>query len=195
MNKRLLSRLMHERVSGLKSSSGYFFRGDFEDVLQGVLFEYVPRGLFIWEFRFPLFDFAGPNLLYSDRLHERSGFIGKGEMSEQAIVEFVMTSPEARSAFAREKPMQLSEFIHFLEFESQVLKNAHARLIHAAALVLSGQESRAASILDELGPFLNAKYVPKCDLLRNSLREGPEAARALLDQVRRENLKALSIDV
>ena len=95
MNKRLLSRLMHERVSSLQNSAGYFFRGDFEHVLRGVVFEYVPRGLYVWEFRFPLFDFFGPNLLYSTRLSERAGFIGKGEMSEEGIVEFVMSSPEA----------------------------------------------------------------------------------------------------
>jgi hypothetical protein len=59
---------MHERVSGLRNSGLYFFRGDFEHVLRDIVFEYVPRGGYITDFRFPLFDLGGPNLLYSDRL-------------------------------------------------------------------------------------------------------------------------------
>src|SRR5258706_7606233 len=135
---------MHERVSALQSSAGYFFRGDFDYVLNGVALEYVPRGLYIWEFRFPLFDFFGPNLLYSARLSEHAGFIGKGEMSEEAIVDFVMSSPEARSAFGPDKPAEVPQFVHFLESTPGLLRNAHARLIHAAALLLDGQETRAA---------------------------------------------------
>ncbi|MFN4329267.1 MAG: hypothetical protein ACK4FF_10360 [Limnobacter sp.] len=195
MNKRLLSRLMHERVSALQSSAGYFFRGDFEYVLKGVAFEYVPRGLYIWEFRFPLFDFFGPNLLYSTRLSERAGFIGKGEMSEEAIVDFVMSSPEARSAFGSDKSEEVPEFVHFLESAPDLLRNAHARLIHAAALLLVGQESRATSMLDELAPVLNEKDAANCNLLRTSLRQGLAAARTLLDQVRRENLRTLGLAV
>ena len=34
MNKRLLSRLMYDRVNGLRNSSVYFFRDDFEHILQ-----------------------------------------------------------------------------------------------------------------------------------------------------------------
>jgi hypothetical protein len=193
MNKRLLSRLMHERVNALQSSAGYFFRGDFEYVLKGMAFEYVPRGLYIWEFRFPLFDFFGPNLLYSTRLSEHAGFIGKGEMSEETIVDFVMSSPEARDAFGSDKPAELLQFVHLLESTPDLLRNAHARLIHAAALLLTGQESRAASMLDELVSVLNEKDAANCNLLRASLQHGLAAARALLDQVRRENLRVLGI--
>lgn len=193
MNKRLLSRLMHERVDALVSSAGYFFRGDFEHVLRGVTFEYSPRGLYIWEFRFPLFDFFGPNLLYSTRISERAGFIGKGEMSEEAIVDFVLTSAEARSAFSAEVPKDLPDFLHFLESTPHLLKNAHVRLIYAAALLLSGQESRAAGILEELAPYLNEKDAANCNLLRTSLRQGLKAAHALLYQVRRDNLRVLGV--
>ncbi|GAA0921771.1 hypothetical protein GCM10009552_43220 [Rothia nasimurium] len=56
----------------------------------------------MWRFRFPLFDFAGPNLAYSDRLAE-GAFIGKGEMSEESIVEYVMSSPEGRDAFGKQR--------------------------------------------------------------------------------------------
>ena len=190
MNKRLLARLMHERVAALKSSGGYFFRGDFEYVLRGVHFEYVPRGLYISNFRFPLFDFAGPNLLYSDRLHERSGFIGKNEMSEEAIIDFVLSSPEAQSAFDS-APMDISEFVQFQE--AGRMKNPHARLIHAAALVLLGQESHAASLLEELVPALHPTDIKNCNQLRIKLQQGAAQACALLDQVRRENLQALGV--
>lgn len=193
MNKRLLSRLMHERVSSLQSSAGYFFRGDFEHVLRGVVCEHVPRGLYIWEFRFPLFDFFGPNLLYSTRLSERAGFIGKGEMSEEGIVEFVMSSPEARSAFDPDKPAEVPDFIRFLESTPNLLRNAHARLIHASALLLAGQESRAASMLDELAPALKEQDSANCNLLRASLRQGSAEACALLDHVKRENLRVLGV--
>jgi hypothetical protein len=195
MNKRLLSRLLHERVNTLQSSAGYFFRGDFEYVLRGVAFEYVPRGLYIWEFRYPLFDFFGPNLLYSTRLAERAGFIGKGEMSEGAIVDFVMFSPEAQSVFGSDKPYEVAEFVHFLESAPDLLRNTHARFIHAAALLLVGQESRTASLLDELAPVLNETDAGNCNLLRMSLRQGLAAAHEVLDQVRRENLQTLGISV
>lgn len=194
MNKRLLSRLMHGRVAALKSSAGYFFRGDFEYVLRGVHFEYVPRGFYISNFRFPLFDFAGPNLLYSDRLHERSGFIGKNEMSEEAIIDFVLSSPEARSAFDS-APMGISEFAQFLEAAPGLLRNSHGRLIHAATLVLLGQESRAAGLLEDLVPALHPTDITNCNLLRTKLQQGPAEARALLEQVRVKNLRVLGVAV
>jgi hypothetical protein len=186
---------MHERVSALQSSAGYFFRDDFDYVLNGVAFEYVPRGLYIWEFRFPLFDFFGPNLLYSIRLSEHAGFIGKGEMSEEAIVEFVMSSPEARRAFGPDKPAEVPHFVHFLESTPSLLRNAHAKLTYAAALLLDGQQSRVASMLDELVSVLGERDAANCNRLRTSLRQGLGAARALLDQTRRENLRTLGIGV
>ncbi|MEG2578725.1 MAG: hypothetical protein RSA54_13455 [Glutamicibacter sp.] len=98
MNKRLISKIMHQRVAGLGSSSIYFFRGDYEYILQGVALEYVPRGLYIWNFKSPLFDFYGLSLSYSSRLPER-GFIAKGEMTEAEIVDHVMSSPAAQANF------------------------------------------------------------------------------------------------
>lgn len=77
MNKRLISRLMRERVDGLRNSGIYFFRGDFEYIIQGAALEYVPHGLYIWSFSFPLFDFFGPNLSFSKRLAEKP-FVEKG---------------------------------------------------------------------------------------------------------------------
>lgn len=191
MNKRLLSRLMLERVSGLHNSGAYFFRDDFEHILRGVVLEYVPSGLYIWNFRFPLFDFFGPNLSYSNRLSERA-FIGKGEMSEDEIVDFVMGSPDVQHSLYSDTPMSLIGFVEYL-FDSNCLLNPHAQLIHAATLVLLDQEPRAADLLDRLPPILHPKDIPHCSQLMTSLRQGHEAARMLLDQVRRENLRALGV--
>lgn len=191
MNKRLISRLMQQRVSGLRNSGVYFFRGAFEYVLRGVVLDYTPRGIYISDFRFPLFDFGGPNLLYSDRFPERP-YIEKGEMSEEAIVDFVMASPQAQDAFGANTPVGLEEFVQYL-LHSDSLLNPHARLIHAAALVLLGQESRAADMLDELPPILHPKDIPHCNQLRESLEQGCEAARALLDKVRQKNLRAFDL--
>jgi hypothetical protein len=190
MNKRLISHLMHERISGLRSSKAYFFRGDFEHVLRGVVFDYVPRGLYIEDFRFPLFDFGGPNLLYSDRLPERA-FIGKGEMSEEAIVDFVMATPEAQNALSPGLPMGVSEFVHFLE--NGRLRNPHARLIHAAAFVLLGQDSHAADLLNGLSPILHPSDIPHFERLQTSLKQGSETAQMLLGQVRQDNLRAFDV--
>jgi hypothetical protein len=191
MNKRLLSRLMHERVSGLLNSRGYFFRGDFEYILQGVLLEYVPRGLYIWNFRFPLFDFFGPHLTYSNRLLERP-FIGKGEMSEEAIVDHVLASPDVRQTFDADSPMSLLEFDQYL-LESGSFRNPHAKLVHAEALVLLGQESQAADLLNEPPPNLHPTDIPHWNQLRTSLQQGHEAARMLLDQARQKNLQTLGV--
>ncbi|MCD9031175.1 hypothetical protein LDO32_05450 [Luteimonas sp. Y-2-2-4F] len=188
MNKYLLSRLMHDRVDGLQSSGAYFFRSDFEYILQGVALEHVSQGLYIWIFRFPLFDFSGPNLSYSNRLPGHA-FIEKGDMPEEAIVDYVMASPEVGDALAADMPMSLSEFARYLE--SAHLGNPHARLTYAATLVLLGQNALAAELLDGLLPILHPKDFVHCNRLRTSLRQGPEAARALLEEVRQENLRAL----
>jgi len=227
VNKRLLSRLMHERVSGLRSWKGFFFRGDFGWVLRGVFFNYAPDGLYIHDFRFPLFDPSDPHLTYSDKLRERAGYIGKGEMSEEEIVDFVMSSPEAQRAFASDKPTELPDFVRNIESEPRGLGNPCVLLVYASALILLGQESRAAGLLDELAatleryvaecnqldrnqlrkplrqlndgelvilpPLGSERDLAKCNRLRESLRQGSEAARAFLEQIRRENLQKLGI--
>jgi hypothetical protein len=191
MNKRLITRLMHERVNGLCSSGVYFFRGDFACILRGVALEYVPRGVYIWDFWFPLFDFFGPNLNYSDRAPERA-FIAKDEMSESAIVDYVLTSPEGRNAFCTDASPTLTEFVQYLVGCNSLL-NPNAQLIHAAALILLCQESRANAMLDEVQPRLHPDDARHCERLRASLRQGPDAARSLLEQVRKENLMAFGL--
>ena len=183
---------MHEQVSGLKNSGVYFFRGDFEQILSGVVLDYVPRGVYIYDFRFPLFDFAGTNLTYSDRLHG-NGFIGKGEMSERDIVSYIMASQEVRNIFGANAPLSLSAFVQYLLESNKALIAPHARLIYAAALILLSQESRAADILDELPLILHPSDVPYCNLLRESLRQGLDVARALLDQVKEKNLRTFGL--
>lgn len=192
MNKRLLSRLMCERVKGLRNSGMYFFRDDFEHILQGAVLEYVPRGLYVWDFVFPLFDSFGPHLSYSHRLTERP-FIEKGEMSEQEIVDYVMNSPETQRTLNADKPMSLIGFLndHLLEFDAR--RNPHFCLVQAGALVLLGQESRAAEVLSNPPPTLHRTDVPHWSQLEASLKRGPEAARVLLDEIRKVNMQKLGM--
>jgi len=190
MNKRLISRLMHQRVSQLRSSGVYFFRGDFEHVLRGVVLDYTPRGLYIEDFRFPLFDFAGPNLLYSNRLTE-GAYIEKGAMSESAIVDFIMTRPEILSDFGEVEPVGLQQFVEHLR--SAALLNPHAQLIQAATLILLDEYSQATKLLDEAPLNLHPSDVPRWKQLRDCLKQGPGTARALLHKVRQENLAAFGV--
>lgn len=190
MNKRLISRLMQERVKGIKNSGVYFFRGDYDHILQGVALEYVPRGLYVWSYRFPLFDFLGPNLSYSKRLAENS-FIEKGAMSEREIVDYVMSAPEVRSEFQSDVPLSLQEFVR--ELEAGRTRSSHDRLIEAAALIVMGQESAAAELLEELPPFLHPKDVPHCNQLAEALKSGGGLARDVLQQARQKNLIALGL--
>lgn len=192
MNKRLLSRLMCERVKGLRHSGVYFFHGDFEHILQGAVLEYVPRGLYVWEFKFPLFDSFGPHLSYSHRLAEHP-FIEKGEMSEQAIVDHVMNSPETQRTLNAEKSMSLIDFFdeHLLRFDAR--RNPHFCLVKSAALVLLGEESRAAEVLSNPPPTLHKTDIPHWSQLESRIKQGPEAARALLDDVRKSNMQKLGM--
>jgi hypothetical protein len=139
-----------------------------------------------------LFDFSCPHLTFSDRLQVHP-FIAKGEMSEEAIVDFILSSPEVRSAFGAAAPMSLPEFAEYLE--SDGMRNPHGRLIFVATLVLLGREARAAELLDELPAVLHPSDIPSCNRLRTTLWDGAEAARALLEQVRQENLRAFGVDV
>lgn len=187
---------MHGRVNSLLSSGPYYFRSDFDHVLEGLNFEYVPRGVYIWRFCFPLFDFAGLNLTFSERLCRQKGFVAKSAMSEEAIVDFAMSSPEAQNVFDRNNPIDLPEFIHSIESLPYDWRDTHAALGYAASLVLLGQNvQRATSLLDRLATasVLGARSLAGCDRLRASLHQGVEPARALLDQVRQENMRALGL--
>lgn len=181
---------MQERVEGIRNSGVYFFRGDYDQILQGVALEYVPRGLYVWSYQFPLFDFLGPNLSYSKRLAENS-FIEKGAMSEKDIVDFVMSAPEVCAEFQSEVALSLQDFVRVLEAEKT--KSSHARLIQAAALILLGQESAAAALLQELPPFLHPKDVPHCNQLAEALNSGGGLARDILQQARQKNLITLGL--
>lgn len=188
MNKRLISRLMREQVDGLRNSGIYFFRGDFDYILQGAALEYVPRGLYIWSFSFPLFDFFGPNLSFSNRLTEKP-FIAKGEMNEREIVDFVLSAAEVRAQFQRDFTVTLDEFVRFVE--AGHARSPHARLMQAAALILLGQGETAAPLLQELPPRLHPYDVPHCNQLVEALKSGEGIAIGLLQQIRHKNLVAL----
>jgi len=189
MKKKLIDRLMHERVAGIKSHDGYFFRMDFDHVLQGVLLEYVPRGLYVTNFRFPLFDPAGPNLLYSNRT-PGSGFVGKNELSEAELVEHVLSVPELHGSLLTDPPISLSGFIEYLS----KLQNEHARFIHAAALTLLHQDEEALRVIEAIDPKkIHISRKDSYELLLTSLRQGSSDALTFLRHVRDQNLRAFGL--
>jgi hypothetical protein len=179
---------MQERLPDVQNSGVYFFRGDFDWVLRGVVLEYVPRGVYIWDFVFPLFDLKGPNLLYSERVAD-GAFVGKEQMSEAELVDHVLGLPEAVNAFGAKEVMSISDFRQYLG-QSNALLNAHGQLIQAAATILAGHPAEAASMLDGLGSKLHPSDIESWGRLRAALATGPEAAIGLLEQRRVENLHA-----
>jgi hypothetical protein len=195
---------MRERVSGLQGSDRRFFRSDYEWVVRGILLDYTPMGLYILDYRFPLFDFSGPRILtYSDRLSERAGYIEKGAMSEEEIIEFIMSSSEAKSIFGPDKPETVSDIIRLVDSKPYILEGSiGAKLTYASALLLDGQEGRATSMLDELqrNPYLYQRHpvlvkqkLDHYNLLRMKMEQGPAEVLALFDEVRRENLSELGV--
>lgn len=189
MNKRYISTRLRERIGMVGGRDGYFIRNDYDYVAQGVALEYVPGGIYIWSFVFPLFDFFGPHLSYSNRLSRRP-FIARGEMTDEAVVDHIVTSPELRNVLAAESAMSLSEFVRFLE--GRGLTSIHARLNHAAALVLLGQDAMALTLLNNLSSVLNSEDLISCDLLRNGIGDAPGVAKQALDEVRQKNIKELT---
>jgi len=186
MKRRLIARLLQERLPGIKSHDDYFFRAGFDHILQGVLLEYVPRGVYITNFRFPLFDPAGPSLLYSNRT-PGSGFVGKDELSEAALVEHVLSVPELNQSLVAGPIMSLNDFIDYLPR----LRNEHARLIHAATLILLRQEDEAREVMDavdrkQLQPSDTKNY----EILFRSLKERSNEALDFLKDAREKNLRA-----
>lgn len=188
MNKRLIERLIQQRVTGIKSHDGYFFRTDFEHILRGVLLEYVPRGVYVTNFLFPLFDPVGPNLMYSNRT-PGSGFMGKGELSEAALVDHVLSVPELHRSLVTDPPMSLEDFMDYLPG----LRNEHARLMQAAALILLRQDDGALEVLDTIGAQLHSSEAESYRLLRASLQQRSSDAIEYLECVRRENLRAFGL--
>jgi hypothetical protein len=117
-------------------------------------------------------------------------------MSEEAIVDFAMSSPEAQSVFDRSKSIDLPEFMRGIESLPFDWHDTHVALIYAASLLLMKQDvQRATSLLDKLSAasVLGPKALAGCSRLRVSLREGLEPARALLDQMRQENMETLGL--
>lgn len=66
-------------------------------------------------------------------------------------------------------------------------------MIQAAALILLGQESRAADVLSEIPPTLHVKHIQHWNQLKASLEQGAETAHSLLGRVREDNLRAFGV--
>lgn len=190
MNKRKISKLMQEMVPGLRNCGVYFFRPDFDQILQGVVLEYVPRGLYIWDFRLPLYDYFGPNLSFSDRLSDRP-FVGKGEMSEEDLVHYVMAAPEVKTNFDGGVAMSIEEFDRILE-----LKYSHSprsQLVRATGCVLQGKDELAVEILVNTPRKMHASNIAYLDRLKASIDRGHEAALEVIEEIRQANLRAFDL--
>lgn len=189
MKKKLIERLMKERVAGIKSHDGYFLRTDFDHVLQGILLDYVPRGLYITNFRFPLFDPVGPNLMYSNRT-PGSGFVGKDDLTEEQLVEHVLSVPELHGSLLTDPPISLNELIEYLSR----LQNEHARFMHAAALILLDKDEEALRVAEAIDPKkIHASQKDNYEHFLTSLRRGSSEALSFLDRVREKNLRAFGL--
>lgn len=188
MNKRYICNLLRKRSSLIGGSGGYFFRSDFDYVAQGIVLEFVPRGLYVWKFIFPLFDSFGPHLSYSSRIADRP-FIGKDQMADDDVIESILSSPELRRVLEAKSSMTLLEFASFLE--ARGLRGAHAHINHAATLALLGKKDLALKLLNELAPALDDHDLKLCDALIVALNHGVEAVKSMLDVVKEENVKKL----
>ncbi len=177
------------------SSGEYFFRSDFADILQGLVFEYVPSGVYIWKLCFPLFDPFGPNLTFSERLHQEKGFVAKGAKTEEAIVEFALASPEAQDVFGRQKSIELSEFIRDIELLPYDWRSTRVALIHAASLALIGEVAHAAALMAKFpaASVLGNRDLAAYEDLQTSLHQGLESVQAMLAHVRQKNLLTLGL--
>ncbi len=196
MNKRSIARLLCQRVDGLAHSGGYFFRKDCDLVLQGFLLEYRPQGIYLWRFRFPLFDAFGENLLYSSRL-EDGGFIAKDELADEQVVERVLARPEFAEVLRPGSAMSLHSFLHYLE-GSEAMLNPHAHLVLASGWVLAKQFTPAKETLEAMFNKMLARLGKRDEelgrILLGRLREDPDAAVALLEEVVERNRQAFGIE-
>lgn len=188
MNKRYICSLLRKRSGLIGGSSGYFFRSDYDYVAQGIVLEFVPRGLYVWNFVFPLFDSFGPHLSYSSRIADRP-FIGRDQMADDDVVESILSSIELRNVIEAKSSMTLMEFASFLEMRG--LRGAHAHINHATALALLGKTDLALKLLKELVPALDDHDLKLCDSLIVALNHGVEAVKSMLDVVKEKNVKKL----
>lgn len=177
-------------MNGVKKSGIYFFRDDFEEILTGIALEYVPQGVFVYDFMFPIFDFYGPHLTYSERLKKNS-FIGKGEMSEDQLVDFVLSSPEVISTFGRELPLSLEDFVSL--FESRPIRNPNLRLTYSSALFLLGDYESAIKSLEGLRDLLNKPHQEYYDKFLLGLKDGSESANILLNEAKEKNMQSFGL--
>jgi hypothetical protein len=195
MNKRSIARLLRQRVDGLAQSGGCFFRKDCGLVLHGVLLEDRPQGIYLWHFRFPLFDAFGENLLYSNRL-QHGGFIEKDELADEQVVERVLAQPELAEALRPGSPMSLHSFLHYLQ-GSEAMLSPHGHLVLASGWVLARDFNRARETIEAMFREMSARLGKRDEEvgrnLLGRLREDSDAAVTMLDEIVERNRKAFGI--
>ena len=195
MNRRLIRRWMQQRNNLLSISGSYYFRPDFEHILQGLCFDYTPKGVYVSTLCFPLFDFFGINLTFSNRIEQQGGFIANGSMTEEAAVNYVLSSPEARAVFDRNKSIDLSEFTTNIESLPYDWQRTRIAPIYIAAMLMLGHEVRTTRLFKAFpaASVLGVSDLSAWERLREKLQQGPEPAVALLNEVRHENIRALGL--
>lgn len=195
MNRRLIKRWMQQKTNLLSSSASYYFRPDFENVLQGLCIEYTPRGVYVSTLCFPLFDFFGINLTFSKRIEHQGGFIADGSMTEEAAVDFLLSSPEVTKLIACDKTIELSEFISGMELLPYDWQRTRIAPIYLAAKLLQGQDVRTTALFKTFpaASVLGSSDMSAWKRLQEKLQIGLEPAKTLLEQVRYENMQKLSL--
>lgn len=176
MNKNSVLKSLHEKFPGFQLKGQYLFSRDYAQILRGVCIEWVPGGVYVWDFWYPLFDdFGGFNLLYSSRLKENGGYLSLAGMLEKEVSDAIyrMVAP-LRDAF--KCPASLSEFISLFDQDNGLIRNHYALMILARAEVLSGLFDQALIHLGQSVDFLDPQSEKACIELISKIKENPSHA-------------------
>lgn len=178
-----IARVLESRPN-LDNVDTYFFVTPFDHVLSGFCAEMTPRGIYIWKFRYPLFDrYEGLSLVYSNRLAYPHGYVDYSSVPKESAVEvFLSTVGECWSEVYEH--LSLDRFLAYLQGE-QFSKNDFIKKAISCCHILLGNERAAADCLrqakDSLTAQRNMSFDKECvDLIDALSSGGIEQARDLV---------------
>jgi hypothetical protein len=139
----------------------------------------MPGGLYVWEFRFPLFDCYGPSLSCSNRI-----------VHSLRNAENILAQDKAKSVFEDSSQYSVSTLLNYLEKAEGALDNEYTLFNYAVGLVLIDEKSRAVELLanfsmERLAPSVRKMYEP---LRENILTLPIESNLEYMSAIRQENL-------